>query len=170
VVRPARDAATRAMFSFGAQFCEVRVDPELGEARVSRMLGVFAAGRILNVKTARSQIIGGMVWTVGMAPIEESSMDHRLGRFSTRNLSDYLLPVHADVPSIDALFVAEEDPYVNELGVKGIGEIGIVGVAAAIGNAIFNAMGKRLRSLPLRGEHLLAHLRKAITRPFRLAI
>jgi xanthine dehydrogenase YagR molybdenum-binding subunit len=97
-----------------------------------------------------------MVWGIGMALTETSKMDHRFGRFTTRNLADYLLPVHADVPSIDALFIPEEDPYVNELGVKGIGEIGIVGAAVAIGNAIFNATGKRLRSLPIRVEQLIA--------------
>lgn len=141
-----------AKFSFGAQFCEVRVDPDLGQARVSRMLAVVAGGRILNAKTARSQIIGGMVWGIGMALHEASQMDHRYGRFSTQNLADYLVPTHADVPALDALFVEESDMHVNPLGVKGIGELGNVGVAAAIGNAIYNATGRRVTRLPIRPE------------------
>ena len=144
-----------AKFSFGAQFCEVSVDTDLGLVRVTRMLGVFGAGRIVNVKTARSQMIGGMVWGIGMALHEESLMDHRYGRFATRNLAEYFLLAHADVPALGAVFVEEDDQNLNDLGVKSIGELGNVGVAAAIANAVFNATGRRLRKLPIRIEDLL---------------
>jgi len=149
----ARDRyATRA---FGAQFVEVRVDPELGEVRVSRAVGAFAAGRILNDKTARSQFMGGMVWGISMALLEDTAYDQTLGRIMNNDLSEYLVPVNLDVPPIEVVLVEEEDPYVNELGVKGVGEIGITGMAAAIANAVYHATGRRVRDLPITLDKLL---------------
>ena len=141
--------------SFGAQFCEVHVDPELGIVRVARMTGCFAGGRILNARTANSQLVGGMIWGIGMALSEETRIDPASAIFTTANLADYLIPVHADVPPIEVLLVGEDDPYVNPIGVKGLGELGIVGASAAIANAVFNATGKRLRELPLTPEKLM---------------
>lgn len=143
------------MHAFGAHFAEVHVDPDLGEVRVTRFVGAFAAGRILNEKTARSQFIGGITWGIGMALTEQTRYDERTGRIMTANLADYLVPVHADVPHIETIVVPEDDPHVNEAGVKGIGEIGIVGVAAAIANAVYHATGKRIRDLPITPEKLL---------------
>jgi xanthine dehydrogenase YagR molybdenum-binding subunit len=144
-----------AMHAFGAQFAEVRVDPALGEVRLVRQVGAFAAGRIVNAKTARSQFMGGMVFGAGMALLEETRYDQRSGRIMTANLSEYLVPVNADISALDVILVPEDDPHVNEIGVKGIGEIGIVGAAAAIANAVFHATGKRVRDLPIAPEKLL---------------
>ncbi|HEX2658249.1 MAG TPA: molybdopterin cofactor-binding domain-containing protein, partial [Polyangia bacterium] len=144
-----------SLHSFGAQFVEVRVDEDLGIVRVQRMVGAFAAGTILNVKTARSQFIGGMVWGIGMALHEHTVRDHRTGRVVTRDLADYHVPVHADTPAIDVIMVPEDDPYVNDVGAKGIGEIGITGGAAAIANAVFHATGRRVRELPITLDKLL---------------
>ncbi len=150
------DAAGRfSMYAFGAVFAEVRVDAELGEIRVPRLLGVYAAGRIVNPKTARSQCIGGMVGGLGMALTERGQWDDRFGKIMNASLADYLVPVNADVQSIEALFVPEEDPWVNPLGVKGVGEIALVGVAPAILNAIHNATGRRIRSLPATLEKVM---------------
>jgi len=144
-----------SLHSFGAQFVEVRVDEDLGEVRIARALGVFAAGKILNAKTARSQFLGGMVWGIGFALEEQTVRDARSGRAITRDLSDYHVPVHADVPALEVISVAEDDPHVNELGAKGIGEIGIRGITAAIANAVFNATGKRVRDLPITLDKLI---------------
>jgi xanthine dehydrogenase YagR molybdenum-binding subunit len=152
---PGPESWKYAMHSFGAQFAEVRVDPDLGEIRVSRWVGAFGVGNVLNAKTARSQLMGGIIMGIGMALMEKSVMDPRTGRFVTQDLADYHVPVNPDVPDMDILFVPEDDPYVNELGVKGIGEIGITGVSAAIANAVFHATGKRLRELPLTPDKLL---------------
>src|SRR5207244_5565093 len=126
----------------GAQFAEVLVDAELGSVHVSRLVGVFAPGRILNARTARSQLMGGMVWGIGMALHEHSVYDEKLGRIMSRDLADYHLPANADVMEIDPILVEEEDTAVDPAGVKGMGEIGIGGVAAAIGNAGFPATAK----------------------------
>ncbi|HEY9086231.1 MAG TPA: xanthine dehydrogenase family protein molybdopterin-binding subunit [Candidatus Tyrphobacter sp.] len=142
--------------AFGAQFARVDVDPDLGIVRVRTMVGAFAAGRILNAKTARSQYLGGMIWGIGMALHEITSFDARTGRIVNANLSDYLVPVHADAPEMEAYIVEEEDSHVNPIGVKGIGEIGITGVAAAIANAVYHATGVRVRDLPIAPEMLLA--------------
>ena len=146
---PGAEKGTYAMHAFGAQFAMVRVDPDLGTVRIVKQTAAFASGRIINAKTARSQYLGGMVFGAGMALLEESRPDTRTGRFMNANLGEYLVPVHADMGAMEALIVEEDDPHVNPIGVKGIGEIGIVGVAAAIANAVFHATGKRVRDLPI---------------------
>ncbi len=138
-----------------AVFVEVEVDEDLGVIHVRRMVSAIAAGRILNPKTARSQIIGGMVWGISMALHEESVADHNYGRFMNHNLSEYHLSVNADVQELEVIFVPEEDDIISPIGVKGVGEIGIVGVAAAISNAVFHATGKRVREWPLTLDKLL---------------
>jgi xanthine dehydrogenase YagR molybdenum-binding subunit len=152
---PGPESQKYSMHAFGAQFAEVRVDPDLGEIRVSRWTGAFGVGTVMNAKTARSQLVGGIIMGIGMALMEKSVLDPRTGRFVTRDLADYHVPVSPDVPDIDVLFVPEDDPHVNELGAKGIGEIGITGAPAAIANAVFHATGKRLRELPLTLDKLL---------------
>jgi xanthine dehydrogenase YagR molybdenum-binding subunit len=141
--------------AFGAQFVEVRVDEDLGEVRVTRCVGAFGAGKILNPRTARSQFQGGIVWGIGFALEEHTVRDHRTGRAVIRDLADYHVPVHADVPDIDVVMVEEDDPHVNEIGAKGIGEIGITGIVAAIANAVFHATGRRVRDLPITLDKLL---------------
>lgn len=141
--------------SFGAQFAEVRVDPDLGTVRVSRWVGAFAAGRILNAKTARSQAIGGIIYGIGMALMEETRLDPHSGRTMNANLAEYLVPVNADIPEIATIFIDERDRLTNPLGVKGFGETPMVGVAAAIANAVWHATGIRVRKLPITVEKLL---------------
>jgi xanthine dehydrogenase YagR molybdenum-binding subunit len=143
---------------FGAHFVEVSVDVDTAEVRVERALGVFACGRILNAKTARSQFIGGMVMGIGMALHEETRVDPHLGDFVNHDLAMYHVPVNADIPEIDAVWVDEEDPHINPMGAKGIGEIGIVGMAAAVANAVFDATGIRVRELPITPAKLVALL------------
>ncbi|GLS43933.1 xanthine dehydrogenase family protein molybdopterin-binding subunit [Methylobacterium brachythecii] len=142
-------------YTHSAVFAEVKIDEDLGIVRVTRVVSAIAAGKILNTKTARSQIMGAVVMGIGSALHEESVLDHRLGRFMNRNLGEYHVPAHADVHDIDVIFVEEEDKA-NPLGVKGVGEIGIVGTAAAIGNAIHHATGKRIRELPITVDKILA--------------
>jgi len=144
-----------SLHSFGAQFAEVHVDAELGQVRVTRFVGAFAGGKILNAKTARSQFIGGIVWGIGMALHEEGLRDRRTGRVVTRDLADYHVPVHLDVPAIEIITVDEADSIVNAVGAKGIGEIGITGAAAAIANAVYHATGVRVRDLPITPDKLL---------------
>jgi xanthine dehydrogenase YagR molybdenum-binding subunit len=140
------------LLTFGAQFAEVAVDPELGLVRVRRMLGAFAPGRVLNPKLARSQLMGGMLWGLGQALLEGNQMDVRYGRWGASSLGEYLVPVNADAPDVTVELIEVEDEGINPLGVKGVGEIGQVGVAAAIANAVFNATGRRIRALPLAAE------------------
>uniref|UniRef100_A0AAU2K4Q1 Xanthine dehydrogenase family protein molybdopterin-binding subunit n=1 Tax=Streptomyces sp. NBC_00049 TaxID=2903617 RepID=A0AAU2K4Q1_9ACTN len=147
-----------ARHAFGAQFAEVQVDTVTGEVRVRRLLGVYAAGRILNPATARSQLVGGMVMGLGMALTEHSTVDRVHGGFTENDLAGYHVPVHADVPGIEAHWIDEHDEHLNPTGGKGIGEIGIVGTAAAIGNAVSHATGRRLRELPLTPDRVLAAL------------
>ena len=151
------DARQRfSMHAFGAVFVEVAVDPDLGETRVRRIVGAYGAGRIVNPKTARSQCVGGMIGGIGMALMEHSAVDPRNGRVPNANLAEYAVPVHADAPPVmDVLFVEEDDRQVNPLGVKGVGEIALVGVAPAIANAIFHATGKRIRALPATPDKLM---------------
>ena len=144
-----------SMHGFGAQFCEVRVDADLGTVRVARWVGAFGLGKVLNEKTLHSQLRGGIVWGIGMALAEESLMDARYGRFVNSNLAEYHVPVNADVPQLDVIVVDEEDKLVSPLGAKGAGEIGITGAAAAIGNAVYHATGKRIRDLPITLDKLI---------------
>jgi xanthine dehydrogenase YagR molybdenum-binding subunit len=143
------------LLTFGAQFAEVAVDADLGLIRVRRMLGVFAPGRVLNPKLARSQLMGGMLWGLGQALLESNHMDARSGRWAANNLAEYLVAVNADAPDVTVEFVEVEDDVVGPLGVKGVGEIGQVGAAAAIANAVHHATGRRVRELPILAEHLL---------------
>lgn len=145
-----------SMHTFGAIFAEVRVDADLPIPRVSRLVGVYSAGRIVNPKTARSQMTGGLIWGIGQALLEASETDLQLGRFVSKNLAGYLVPVNADVPELDVSFIEDEvDPEAGRIGGKGIGELGGVGVGAAIANAVFHATGVRVRELPVRPETLL---------------
>jgi xanthine dehydrogenase YagR molybdenum-binding subunit len=146
---------TYARHAFGAQFCAVRVDPSTGETAIDRLLGVFAAGRIINPSTARSQLVGGMTMGASMALLERSLLDPRTGDFVNCDLASYHVAVNADVPRVDVTFLPEEDPHLNPMGSKGIGELGIVGVAAAVANAVHHATGVRIRSLPITPAALL---------------
>jgi xanthine dehydrogenase YagR molybdenum-binding subunit len=145
----------KAVFSFSAVFAEVRVDPDLGLVRVSRIVGAYDAGRIINPKTARSQAIGGIIWGVGQALLEQSETDPTLGQFINRNYSGYLVPTNADIPKLDVLFVGGFDEEASPLGTKGLGELTAVSVAPAIANAVYHATGKRVRDLPITIEKLL---------------
>jgi xanthine dehydrogenase YagR molybdenum-binding subunit len=154
----AADAAAQsnyAMHAHGAVFAEVKVDPDLGQIRVTRMVGAFAAGRVINPRMVRSQILGGMIWGVSFALHEQAVMDRRSGRTLNANLADYHVPVNADVPSMEALMIEEHDPYVNALGIKGVGEIGITGSAGAIANAVWHATGTRVRRFPIGIDELI---------------
>jgi xanthine dehydrogenase YagR molybdenum-binding subunit len=145
--------------AFGAHFAEVGVDRDTGEVRVRRMLGVFAAGRILNAKTARSQMIGAMIWGIGSALMEENHVDLRYGSFINQDLASYHVVVNADVGAIDAMFVDEDDAaHGSPLGSKGLGELGICGAGAAVINAIHNATGARIRDFPATPDKLLPAL------------
>jgi len=145
---------THANNTHAAHFVEVKVDEELGVIRVTRAVSAIAAGRILNTKTASSQILGGVVWGIGMALHEKALIDHAFGRVMNANLADYHVPVHADIQDIKVIFVDEPDDS-NPLGLKGVGEIGIIGVAAAVANAVYHATGKRVRELPITHDKLL---------------
>jgi xanthine dehydrogenase YagR molybdenum-binding subunit len=153
--KPDAQSKKYAMYTHSAAFVEVTVDKDLGTVHVTRVVIAVAGGKVLNPKTARSQILGGVVWGIGMALEEESLMDNHYGRFINHDLAEYHLPVNADIQDIDVIFVDEEDTIVNPLGVKGLGEIGIVGIPAAICNAIFHATGKRVRDLPITLDKLL---------------
>ncbi len=154
-VADAAAQATYAMHAHGAVFAEVKVDPDLGQIRVTRLVGAFAAGRIINPRLVRSQYLGGMIWGLSFALHEEAVMDARSGRTLNANLGDYHVPVNADVPSLEALLIEEHDPHVNALGIKGVGEIGITGSAGAIANAVWHATGTRVRRFPIRIEDVL---------------
>ncbi|MEX3856015.1 xanthine dehydrogenase family protein molybdopterin-binding subunit [Paraburkholderia sp. BR10923] len=148
-VKPGDEKQKYSFHSFGAVFVEVHVDAELGTIRVPRVVAVYDVGRVLNQKTARSQMMGGIVWGIGAAMQEESTLDERFGRFTNANLAEYHVPVNADIGTIDIAFIDRPDPYINSLGVRGIGEIGITAVVAAIANAVYNATGVRVRDLPI---------------------
>jgi xanthine dehydrogenase YagR molybdenum-binding subunit len=153
--KPGDEAKKFSMHAFGAHFVEVRVDPDLGLVRVARVVSGFAAGRIINPKTAHSQAIGGIVGGLGMALLEATHWDERNGRVVNANLADYHVPVNADIPVLDAFFVDERDAHANPLGAKGLAELPLVGVAAAVANAVYHATGKRVRDLPITPEKLL---------------
>ena len=144
-----------AMHAHGAVFAEVKVDPDLGQIRVTRLVGAFAAGRIINPRLVRSQIYGGMIWGMSFALHEQAVMDHRSGRTLNANLAEYHIPVNADVPSLEAIMVDEHDPHVNALGIKGVGEIGVTGSAGAVANAVWHATGTRVRRFPIRIDDLV---------------
>jgi xanthine dehydrogenase YagR molybdenum-binding subunit len=152
--KPAEDRKAYSCHSFGAQFAEVRVDEATGEIRVSRIVAAFAAGKILNAKTARSQLLGGIVWGIGFALTEKSERDAVSGRVVNHELQDYHVPVNADVAAIDVIMVPETDTHVNDIGAKGIGELGITGIVAAVANAVYHATGKRVRDLPITLDKL----------------
>lgn len=147
--KPGEEKARYSFHSFGAVFAEVHVDAELGTIRVARIVGVYSVGQLLNAKTARSQLMGGIVWGVGTALEEGTQLDLRHGRFTNANLAEYHVPVNADIHDIDVTFVDENDQHFNPLGIRGIGEIGITGVPAAIANAVYHATGVRVRDLPI---------------------
>jgi xanthine dehydrogenase YagR molybdenum-binding subunit len=147
--------ASYAMHAHGAVFAEVKVDPDLGQIRVTRLVGAFAAGRIINPRLVQSQIFGGMIWGVSFALHEEAVTDRRSGRILNANLGEYHIPVNADVPSLEAIMVDEHDPHVNALGIKGVGEIGVTGSAGAVANAVWHATGIRPRRFPIRIEDLV---------------
>lgn len=147
--------ADRVQYAFGAQFVEVRVHCLTREIRVARVVGAFAGGRVMNERLARSQLMSGMIFGIGSALHEGTELDKATARYVNDNLADYLVPVNADVPEVQVILVPEEDKLVNPLGIKGLGEVGIVGTAAAVANAIFRATGQRLRRLPFRIEDVL---------------
>src|SRR5256714_513290 len=149
------DDGKHARFAHSAVFAEVKIDEQLRIVRVTRIVTAVAAGRILNPKTARSQIMGGVVFGIGMALHEETLVDHKFGRFMNANLAEYHVPTNADVHDIEAIFVDEPDEIINPLGIKGVGEIGVVGTAAAIANAIYHATGIRVRDLPITVDKIL---------------
>jgi xanthine dehydrogenase YagR molybdenum-binding subunit len=145
----------KATFSFSAVFAEVRVDPDLGLVRLNRFVGAYDCGRVINPKTARSQAIGGIIWGVGQALMEQSETDPDMGRFINRNYSGYLVPTCADIPELDVLFVGDFDEEASPIGGKGLGELTSVSVAPAIANAVYHATGRRIRDLPITIEKLL---------------
>ena len=144
------------MHAHGAVFAEVKVDPDLGQMRATRVVGAFAAGRIINPRMVRSQLCGGMIWGVSFALHERAVMDSRSGRPMNPNLGEYHIPVNADVPSLEAILIEEGDPHVNALGIKGVGEIGITGTAGAVANAVWHATGPRVRTFPITLDRLIA--------------
>jgi xanthine dehydrogenase YagR molybdenum-binding subunit len=154
--KPDPDADNYARHAFGAQFCEVRIDVDLRTIKVNRWVGAFDCGKVINEKTARSQLIGGITFGIGMALLEETRVDRETGRIVNANIADYLMPVNADVPEITTIVVEAPDLVTTPLGVKGIGELPMVGVAAAIGNAVYHATGTRVRELPIRLDKLMA--------------
>ncbi|AET91594.1 xanthine dehydrogenase, molybdenum binding subunit apoprotein [Burkholderia sp. YI23] len=153
--KPGDEKKQYAFHSFGAVFAEVHVDADLGVIRVPRIVGVYDVGTLLNAKTAHSQLMGGIVWGVGSALFEKSEMDARYGRYTNANLAEYHVPVNADIGTLDIAFVEAPDPLINPLGARGIGEIGITGVAGALGNAVYHATGVRVRDLPITLDKVL---------------
>ena len=153
--RPSPERAKYASLAHGAQFVEVKVDPALGTVRVTRAIEVTACGKIMNPKASHSQEIGGVVWGIGMALQEATEIDHRFGRIMNPDLQHYHVPVNAYIHAIETMFVEEDDKIVNPLGVKGMGELGMVGIPAAIANAVFHATGKRVRDFPITPDKLM---------------
>jgi xanthine dehydrogenase YagR molybdenum-binding subunit len=147
--KPGTKQTKRSMYSFGVHFCEVKVDPDLGTVRVTRWVSVMDGGRILNTKTARSQIIGGSIMGIGAALMEGTNRDEQYARYTNADLAGYHVPINADIPDMQVEFIDGHDPYVNAMGVKGIGEVAMVGTVAAVANAVYHATGKRVRSFPI---------------------
>jgi len=143
-------------YAFGAEFVEVRINKWTHEIRVPRLVGAFAAGHIMNPRTAHSQLMGGLIWGMSSALHEATELDERYARYVNDNLADYLVPVNADAPSVEVIMLSEQDDHINPAGVKGLGELGNVGTNAAICNAIYHATGQRIRKLPVRLENLEA--------------
>lgn len=156
--QPGDEANRYAIHSFGAHFCEVRVNRHTGEPRVNRFTTVVDAGRVVNAKAARSQLVGGVIMGIGHALLEHNPVEPHTGRLAASNLADYMVPVNADIPDVDVHWLDRPDPVLSELGAKGLGEIGTVASAAAVGNAVFNATGVRVRDLPITLDKLVEHL------------
>jgi xanthine dehydrogenase YagR molybdenum-binding subunit len=154
-IKPGKMEKSMTQASYGAHFAEVAVNAVTGEVRVRRMLGVFAAGRVLNAKTARSQCLGGMTFGIGAALTEDLIHDQRNGKLVNRDLAEYHVPVNADVPQLEVHFLDERDIYANPIHAKGIGELGISGAAPAVANAVYNACGVRVREFPITCDKLL---------------
>nr|WP_307777822.1 molybdopterin cofactor-binding domain-containing protein [Rhizobium sp. AB2/73] len=152
---PNHNQGKKVKYAFGAEFVEVRVHRRTREIRVPRIVGAFGAGRIMNTRTARSQLMGGMIWGISSALHEATEFDHRDARVINRDLQDYLVPVNADIQDVKVILVSETDRDVNPAGVKGLGELGNVGTAAAIASAVHHATGKRIRKLPIRIDNLI---------------
>ena len=152
--------AAYAMHAHGAVFAEIKVDPELGQIRVTRLVGAFAAGRVINPRLVESQLYGGMIWGLSFALHEQATVDARSGRVMNADLAEYHIPVNADVPSMEALLIHEDDPHVNALGIKGVGEIGITGTGGAIANAVWHATGIRVRRFPIGIADVLAERKR----------
>lgn len=148
-------------YAFGAEFVEVRVHARTREIRVPRITGAFAAGRIMNKRTAHSQLMGGLIWGIGSALHEATEIDRRAAKYVNDNIAEYLIPVNADIPAVEVIMVPEDDRQTNALGIKGVGELGNVGTSAAVANAVYHATGKRVRDLPIRIENLLPDVTKA---------
>ena len=153
--KPGPEAAKYSKYSYSVHFVEVRVHSITGRIQVTKAVTCADAGKIINMKTAGNQMIGGVTGGIGMALTEDAVMDHRFGRYMTKDLADYHVPVHADVPHIEVRFVDKPDYIVDPMGTKGIGEIAIIGVAPAIANAIFNATGKRIRQRPITPDKVI---------------
>jgi xanthine dehydrogenase YagR molybdenum-binding subunit len=149
------DMAKYAMYSWSVHFIKVLVNPATGVVRIDKAVSVADCGHIVSHKTARSQIIGGTIMGIGMALMEEAVIDHRYGRLVNNNFADYHVPIQADIPQSEALFVNKPDPYINPMGAKGMGEIATIGVAAAVANAVYNATGKRVRELPITPDKVV---------------
>jgi xanthine dehydrogenase YagR molybdenum-binding subunit len=143
------------MYSFSVHFVKLSVHALTGMVKINKVVSCGDAGTIISAKTAESQMIGGAVGGIGMALMEEIVIDHRFGRFINNNLADYHVPVNADIPEMEVIFMNKKDPYTNPMGSKGLGEIALVGMAPAVANAIFNATGKRIRSLPITPDKLI---------------
>jgi xanthine dehydrogenase YagR molybdenum-binding subunit len=150
------DRKDYSFHSFGAQFAKILVDPDLGTVKIDKLIAVMDIGKVMNLKTATNQIMGGMIFGIGMALMENTQYDPNNGRVVTRDLAQYLVPVHSDIPELEVQFIDKPDPYISPIGARGIGEIGITGITAAIANAIYNATGKRVRDLPITPDKLIA--------------